>query len=64
MNYTEDILRIVRILNNNGYYAIEELAHKIWSDYSKDLCAGWVNLPEKDSDLLAILVEYGELPSL
>lgn len=64
MRYTEDILRIVKILNNNGYYATEELAQKIWSDYSEDVCAGWLILPEKDSDLLEILVEYGELEGL
>lgn len=29
-----------------------------WDEYSDSLCAGWINLPEEDEDILNILTEF------
>ena len=60
-NYThrwiDDVKRIQQVLLDNGYSSLLEDCERLWDNYSDDMCAGWMGLPEDDEELFNIL-EY------
>ena len=57
--YPEDCNRIIDVAKKNGWELGKKQAVRLWKGYSEDLAAGWLILPEEDSDLWDILL--GEL---
>lgn len=51
-NYVDDVDRIVRVLNANGYRVTSRQAFDVWSEVSDERAAGWLGLPESDATLI------------
>ena len=49
--HLQDVLRLQRVMLENGYEADLPSAAQIWEDYSDDRRAGWLYLPDDDSEL-------------
>jgi len=49
--HLQDVLRLQRVMLENGYEADLLSAAQIWEDYSDDMCAGWIFLPDDDDEL-------------
>ena len=49
--WIEDVKRIQSVLLVNGYEADLKDCADLWEEYSDDMCAGWIGLPEDDEDL-------------
>ncbi|EAC2325834.1 hypothetical protein B5G96_15555 [Listeria monocytogenes] len=49
--YAEDIKRILKAAIDIDIIMSPEEADKLWSDYSNELYAGWLRLPESDESL-------------
>ena len=58
IDYPEDCLRIRNVLFVHGYIASFTECEELWAEYSNDLCAGWIFLPEEDDDIWRILEDY------
>lgn len=56
--YTEDIKRICRVMIDNNYSISFSEAIELWVEHSEKSAAGWLGLPETDSELFEILKEY------
>ena len=50
-----NVQRIVSVCAAEGYTISPSFADEIWSDYSDSMCASWMTMPERDSDLLRIV---------
>lgn len=50
-----DVERLQRVIMENGYEASLTSAASIWGNYSDDLAAGWMGLPEDDVELWTII---------
>jgi hypothetical protein len=59
--FADDVARMQRCLNAIGKHVADDKIIYAWADYSGGLCADWLMLPEKDADLLKILLK--QLPS-
>ena len=59
--FGNDIARIQHCLLSSAHTVTSLQAVSMWSDYSENHCAIWMELPEEDEDLLDILVR--NLPS-
>lgn len=46
-----DCRRIVNVLEKHGYILTMKEAHDIWSLFSIDMDAGWIDLDKQDGDL-------------
>lgn len=44
----EDSAHIVGVFAKRGYYISLRDAWEAWSDFSDDMCAGWISLPDND----------------
>lgn len=58
VEYGDDCARIKYNLEDLGYDVTLSECHLLWREYSDDMCAGWLCLPESDSKLTTILIEY------
>lgn len=50
-DYTNDILRIQRVLIDKGYYAENSQCRRIWQLHSEEYAAGWLALPKTDEEI-------------
>jgi len=57
---TEDIIRMQRLLAENGYSSDASDCDKLWREYSDSMAAGWLYLPETDDELWSIIWPYVE----
>lgn len=56
--FADNVARMRRCLYAAGKQVEDDDIVYAWADYSDGLCAGWLMLPEKDKDLLAILLKH------
>jgi len=56
--YPEDTKRIQRILAKKGYEASLVECDTMWKEYSKNMAAGWMSLPEKDDEVFEMVSQY------
>lgn len=47
--YLEDIEKIIKSYQKNGYYITREQAKRIWEEYSDSMCANWLCIDKKDN---------------
>lgn len=59
--FADHVARMRGCLHAAGRHALDDDIVRAWVQYSDDLCAGWLMLPDDDSALLAILLKH--LPS-
>ena len=59
--YREDCNRIQSVLLDHGLYATLDQCCELWELASEDMCAGWLNLPEKNEDIYAEVKHYIEV---
>lgn len=59
--FADHVVRMRRCLQAAGRHVLDDDVVRAWAQYSDDLCAGWLMLPEDDPALLDILLKY--LPS-
>lgn len=60
---TDDVARMIGILNEAGYRVRGALLQLLWEDFSASNCCGWRILPADDAELLSILLAgCGEAP--
>lgn len=57
-SFPDDINRIRYALSKIGYDICIDNAENLWTIYSDKAFAGWLNLPEDDSKLIEVLVEF------
>lgn len=50
-----DVIRLQQVMYENGYDADYDDAANIWEEYSDDLAAGWIGLPEEDGELWELI---------
>jgi len=50
-HYPEDVRRIVRVCEQNGFLITYDDAKDIWQSHSEDYAAGWLILPKDDQSL-------------
>lgn len=50
-DYTNDVLRIQRVLIDKGYYAENSQCRRIWQLHSEEYAAGWLKLPKTDEEI-------------
>jgi len=50
-DYTNDILRIQRVLIDKGYYAENSQCRRVWQLHSEEYAAGWLTLPKTDEEI-------------
>lgn len=50
--HIEDLQRIQKILENNGYTADLHTCDLLWREYSDHWAAGFLNLPDEDDKVL------------
>ena len=55
--WIDDVKRIQKVLLDNDYTSTLKDCANLWDNYSEDMCAGWMCLPEDDEELFSIL-EY------
>lgn len=56
--FPEAVARMRRCLNAAGIQVDDDDIVYAWADYSYNLCAQWLALPDADQDLLVILKEH------
>lgn len=54
--HLEDVKRMQRVLQANGYHADLDDCARLWDDYSDMYAAGWLGLPSDDDELLNTLI--------
>ena len=59
-SYPGDVDRIVQAFESQGLYCTPEMANTLWHLYSDSMSAGWLFLPEEDSDVVECLRPYFE----
>ena len=59
--YPDDLRRIIKICRDRGLEITPEIAQRLWCNYSEDMCAGWLNLPDYDDDIYKILIQYAKM---
>jgi hypothetical protein len=52
----EDLLRIVNVCQEAGYFVTIQNARSIWELFSRE--DGWLSLPIADADLLTIVLNH------
>lgn len=55
--YDDDIDRMLKICIDAGYSIQRRDLIELWCDFSDELCATWLLLPEQDEDILQIILE-------
>jgi hypothetical protein len=58
VDYPKDCLRIQRVCLEKGYYGGISECEDIWQEYSTELCAGWLFLPDTDEELWLQIEKY------
>ena len=58
VRYPEACKRIQRVAKEHGEKITLTEAQLIWEDYSDFYCAGWLMLPESDSELWFTIEDY------
>lgn len=58
--YPKDINRMIKVCKEQFIDLAAEEAAEIWEAYSDDFSAGWLTLPDYDSELFDIIIEYAE----
>lgn len=56
--YAGDVKRIAQVLRSKGYNCDSSLARQLWEAYSNSMAAGWMHLPEDDSELFWCVQPY------
>lgn len=56
--FANEVGRMKKCLQDAGSTITDDEAVLAWAAYSDDLCAGWLALPEDDTDLREILIKY------
>jgi len=51
----DDVVKIQSVLRENNYAADLKDCAELWQDYSDDVCAGWMGLPEEEEAIWRIL---------
>ena len=52
----KDVDIIINVCKQNGYIVSKGDARKIWENYSDSVAASWLILPEKDEDIMRIIL--------
>lgn len=60
-NRQEDVIRMVKVAQKNGYDLLERDAYEFWKLYSEKVEADWLKLPEEDELLLQIMLNYSDI---
>lgn len=56
--YSADCIRIQEaLLRELGLIVSISEVYWMWLMYSSDLCAGWINLPETDKEIVEVLID-------
>ena len=58
--YQRDINRIVSVCQDRGYVISPEDAQTVWETYSESMAAGWMGLPDTNTELFTIVLQYSE----
>jgi hypothetical protein len=53
--WVDDTKRVRRAIENIGYDVSLAEAERVWEGYSESMCAGWMRLPDDDSQLEEIV---------
>ena len=56
--FPDAVERMKNCLRAEGRAGTDDDVVWAWSDYSDDLCAGWLGLPDSDDELLSILLKH------
>lgn len=56
--FPEHLARMRACLQQAGCYASDNDITFAWARYSDSLCAGWLSLPDSNTDLVQILLSY------
>lgn len=56
--FAKEVDRMLGRARDAGFTVTDDEAVLAWAMYSDDLCAGWLSLPENDTNLREILVKY------
>lgn len=56
--FPEHLARMRACLQQAGCYASDNDITLAWARYSDSLCAGWLSLPDNDTDLMQVLLSY------
>lgn len=56
--YQDDVDRIVRVYAERGIELDDSDAIQAWGEYSDQMSAGWMCLPEKDIDVFDAIITY------
>lgn len=56
--FKDDVARMRSCLHSSGRHVSEDDVVRAWAQYSDDVCAGWLMLPNDDPRLLEILLKY------
>lgn len=65
--YPDDVRRIVKAAATIGYFLKPHEAEDLWENYSAELCASWLFVPDSEQKLatkLRKLIEEDEVPSI
>lgn len=57
-NHWDQVERITRVMTAAGFSCSELEAYNLWCRYSDSMAAGWMNLPEEDSEVVRYLESY------
>lgn len=56
--FADHVARMRRCLRAAGRQVVEDDVVRAWTEYSGNLCAGWLELPDDDAALLEILLKH------
>lgn len=56
--FLEDVERIQKVLDDNGYDSNLSDCADLWEQYSDESAAGWLSLPDDDTELFRIIEFY------
>lgn len=57
-SYSGDVKRIVEAFAEAGYEVSEHDAERAWAEYSNSFCAGWLELPDFNEDIVDYLMDF------
>ena len=57
-DYPEDVDKIQRAFYNKGFLVASEIAEYAWHEYSGDMSAGWMCLPDDDEFIVRSCMPY------
>jgi hypothetical protein len=59
-HYKEDVRKIIEAYKRKGYKITEEQAEDIWSDYSYEMYASWMMMPDDLNTLFELTKKYAK----